>query len=350
MLPKIFVPILFIIISLIPSVISAEDELPIVKCDRESKVKDVCGIVTVETMLKDGSQIKGNILNLKDNCKKNEICSKMDEDSTFYICKKKLNYLYTGDDCTFNLDCYSEECGGNTCQTAGSGQVCKNNWTCEPGYFCKDQGENNKCNPLVQGDIECSDEDFCEPGYICDPVNRKCTKIGSLKESLDTTNKFYCQSGLMYDGKCIGVIRDGECKKGGTDEKYTCTPDVTGYSGTVTVNCISYDDDPICPISLLKTDLFRKYIEFLEKVDMEEFAKKDKHRITEENKYYLDDGNTYKAYIKYLYMEYLRAMGVLNSEGDVDKKCEFEYYLKSLDSSYLKFSKLIFGILLLTLL
>ncbi len=323
-------------------------EMEIVKCDEKTKVKNVCGVITQETMTEHNEVVRGDVLNLKDKCKDNQICRKIEDDSPFYACSPKLNLLHKGDKCIFNQECRSQQCGGEKCQTVGSGQVCKDNWTCEPGYFCKDMGDNYKCTPVILGDTECTYEDFCEPGFICDPIARKCLKIGSFKESMDSNDPIFCQSGLIYGGKCVSVIRDSECQLQG--DKYYCKPDISGSSGDVTVECASLNKHSFCPLSILKSDLFLKYVEKLEKVDYEKFNTNDKKRIDSNSQYYLNNIDTLKAYIKYQHMEELMALEVMNSEGKIDKNCEFNYYLKTMDMKFIKLSKFIFGLVLLVLL
>lgn len=343
---KIFLCSFLFILYIFPSIFSLDLELDIVNCGRETKIKNACGVITQETVEEQHSVVRANVINLKDNCKKNEVCKQTD--GTFCSCQPKLNFLHKGQKCTFNQECRSQQCGGEECQTVGSGQVCKVNWTCEPGYFCKDSGENYKCSPLVAGDSDCKPGDLCEPGYICDLTTEKCTKVGTIKESKETTMGIFCQSGLLYKGKCVSVIRDSECNLEG--ELYTCKPELSGITEeSTTVPCVAINKQYSCTLSLLRTELFLKYKDKFDKIKYDKFNTNQKKRISEDNQVYLDDFDTLKAYIKYNYMSELIALGVMDTDGKIIDDCAFKYYWKTLNQKYIKLSKFIFGIILFAL-
>lgn len=340
------ISLLLILISLITL---TKCNFPYVSCEKKTKVHNICGVLLPDSFS------NNNKMYLKKNCEEDEICEVSNKETQFSICKKKIKLRDKGERCTFDLDCKGEMCDGH-CYTVGSGEICKNHFSCEPGYYCKDTGGELKCTPLLSENENCKEDDVCEPGTICNypftdssgVVSGKCLKIGSLKDGKETKEAFYCKSGLQYKDSCISISEDGECNKNG--KEYTCTLKIIGFNVTeLTLECDNYYTEQVCPFSQLKTKLFEKYVDKLNKIDLNKFNKNDKHRIEGNNTFYLDDGDTYTAFIKYNYYSELRNTGIMDKKGHIDKNCEFKYILRTSSGNIIKVNRImtiLFGILI----
>lgn len=343
------------IIILISLITIIKCDFPIVRCDEKSEVPNVCGLTKKESVTVFNDQYIFDVLHLKKNCKDDEICEISKEGSPFLICKKKIKLQNEGHSCGSNLDCKGSRCSGSSCETLSSGQICTNHFTCEPGFFCRKSGEDSRCFPIIAEDENCHEDDICEPGTICNypftnsegNIEGKCINIGWLEDGEETNDAIYCKSGIQYEGKCVTIIRDGDCINNG--DVYTCHPDLSVDFDTVNLECSSIDGENFCPISLLKIDLFNKYINKFRKINSERFIKKKNHRVEQNNAFYLDDGDTYRAFIKYFYYGELRAAQIMDELGDIDKECEFKYILSINYGNFIKVNRImtvLFGILI----
>lgn len=315
--------------------------------DDDLEMSDICGIG------------RDNMIYLGETCRWNQLCSKIESNSPtdYYKCQKIVEKRHEGKRCKTDGDCLSGYCGGGECQLK---EKCVNNYSCEKeGYYCT---KSNECKDFKKKNEGCELGDVCEAGYGCNYFipglsYGKCRKYGSLNDGKPASDGIFCKSGIIdNDGICVSVIQDSECKYKGDNEQYYCSPTVDNGTSYYTIysECEPYKQNPICKVSKLKSSFFEDYIEKYKKMNTKRIMKKTKFRLSDENSRYFYNKNLLKKYFKYYYFEKLRAIGVMNEDGKIEKDCEFDYYLKHFyetnRSSYIKFLALFsFGLMSLLL-
>lgn len=321
----------------------------------KSPLKEVCAIY----------HTKSNALNpafseliIFKNCQKNTHCLPLLNQPILFTCQKKtLKLRKNGKSCVTDEECFSTRCNLNRCQS-NEKSLCLSDVECSQHKFCsidsnKDAGE---CQILSREGEACSLGKKCGYGLECADkegsiINHICVKWGSVKNGLHAkfTKDVYseplprlCQSGIVDDeNACCEVKEEANCLNGDEDRYIK----VQSTQGVKTVQCFEDFNDvgesKFYPYgySKVRTKLWKKYIEKVGKfLDGDKFYKEEEYNI-EYNKGELDEWKYKQFMIRAENAEYLRSMGAIDEEGEVDgdNKCKANFFLKFLGAGFLKF-------------
>ncbi len=328
----------------IPSIFSQTPLTYNVKCpsDKKIKLKDVCAIYETEE--------KGDYNRtyyIKDECGKNERC-KTQINTNYYQCQKTIERLSVGEKCSFDFDCVSNRCRDKKCTEYPSNSYCK------AGRYAY----NHECYDNLEENGDCTTRGVgCPAGYGCLGKTGKkfnCTKYHSLGQGQEVGagNEKFCQSGYEKYGYCLKI---GQITQECTKEKRECKFKVEGLSNIteITENCVSYypENDKnketlVCPYGGVKTALFEKFIERFNKLDFKKINKNEEGATY--NNYYYD---TQLKVLKetHDYFQQLNIRGFVDKDGNVlkDKKCEYNWYIQWMSSSFIKITSFLLGLLAL---
>ncbi|CAG9329010.1 unnamed protein product [Blepharisma stoltei] len=148
-------------------------------------------------------------------------------------CSVSLTTL-TGKPCCNDNNCKSGSCDNGICEGLSNGANCTVDEECRPGYYCKStnwtfptNGTNvtNETNltglcsdSLSSGDI-CTFHNECPIGYGCN--NSTCTQLFSQDINAVVSDKRFCKSDFIRNGKCDGIyIRSNNTR---LSSPYACT-------------------------------------------------------------------------------------------------------------------------------
>ena len=289
---------------------------------------------------------KGHIkLAIFNKCGKDEICT---NNMCTKVLEKKLKKI--GKKCNYNNDCITGSCISKKCSANKEGEKCSSN-SCESGLFCKyDSSYSGKCVKLASEGVK-AENTQCMEGLVRDKEN-KCVKYGTVEDKNEGNyDPRICRSGLVhekYDENsrsyiyiCDSIDIEPECNKDETlkkEGKWSDGTPITGgcrshvdYTGEIKV----YNSD----YSKLKSKLYGDFLKEYNKLDIDKIN---------------SDGMKWKAQEKYLLYDYaneLKEAGIIDSDGKVvkDKKCEYEFIMKYLHSSFIKINTIIIAIIALFL-
>lgn len=300
-------------------------------------------------------------------CGNGEYCSFRDE-----MCVDKVdqNKRKTGKSCNYDNDCISGSCVSNKCTANKEGEKCKGN-SCEVGLECNiDSNDNYKCFKLTK-EGEKAEKASCMSGLGRDKDN-KCVKYGTIadKDELrripytsylssydyDEDYNLLCKSGYShlktdttttdYIIICDSIETEPECKEDRLVKKEGKWSDGTAirdgcktkedYKGTK-INYSQY--------SKLKSKLYDDFLKDYNDLDLNKLNSDEKYGSWEEGM----KSKTREKWFLYNNANELHAAGIIDSEGKVikDKKCEYEFIKKHLNSNYIKFSAIILAMIAL---
>lgn len=265
------------------------------------------------------------------------------------ICLKYPDKIKNGKSCNYDEDCSSRSCINKKCVAAKEGEKC-DSVGCEPGLTCYIDNKNGvrKCAiPAKEGTKP--ENTYCMEGLLRDNDD-KCAKYGILDDGseLKTGNEELCKSGLSHRNKdyktiCDSIETDPICEgsviktkgkwKDGTEiGDYDSCDRKTDYNG---VEKFYYRN------SKLQSKLYGEFLEAYKDLDLDKINSK-------EGSYWLS-GKVNEKYLLYKYAPALEAAGIINSEGKVvnDKKCEYEFMIKHLHSSFIKLKTIIIAMIVL---
>ena len=324
-------------LALFEIIYNSEWDFNIYKCmDDSLETKGVCGYhKTIDDQ--DGNGKK--IIYLSKTCRRNQLCTEISDTSTssLYKCQKVLKQRHEGKKCKTNGDCLSGKCD-KKCQL--NTESCQNSYACKHNSgFCNVTG--HICVDFLKNEDKCNPNDVCKAQHGCN--GGVCTRYGSLSDGDTASDGIFCNSGIMFDGVCVTIIKDSDC-----NSSYVCNPTIANGS-SLEAKCVVYKNNPICEISKLKSSFFNDYIKKYNDTKTDKILKKKKFRLTLNNGYYFYSKKLMKKYYKYRYFEYFRSIGVMNEEGKVEKDCEFDYYMKVFSNNsayYIKYLSIgIFGLI-----
>jgi hypothetical protein len=290
---------------------------------------------------------------LFDKCGKGEQCS-----ISYGVCMENLEKRKIGKSCNYDEDCITGLCSSNKCTAAKEGEKCKKDSSCERGLECTQDSNNNyKCVKLVkQGEkIETSKPD-CMEGLEIDKDN-KCVKYGTVDDKTEIgfyTSSLICKSGFAhfkYDDKnipsriCDSVKTEPVCDENGLKTKGKWSDDTEIADGCMISEDYTGANKCYSKYSNLKSKLFADFLEDYKDLDIDNLNTNEKYTSW-------FDGMKAKTREKWLLYEYaneLRAAGIIDSDGKVikDKKCEYEFLKKYLDSNYIKLNTIILALIAL---
>ena len=346
--------LLLLLINLYKSNYSFQSKYYSVKCPDEKSKANVCAMDHTE-----GTISQFLIFN---KCSSDKVCGSVE--SGYYVCIPKIKQRKNGQSCNYNEDCLSSSCISGKCGGLSEGADCSDDTpgkTCGTGLACR----NGKCVKLVyemnypQGDGECGE------GFGLDADNM-CQSYGSKDNNAKISNSndetaLICKSGLAHDKDsivggttttihiCDEVEEDPVCDSSRSD--YTKTVGKWKIEPEITFGCEAGHDD-----FSGKLIVYPKYSKLQSKLfaDLkEDFDDFDLEKINTEDKYaHIGLSYKWKFYKKLLVFQYanqLKALGLIDDEGEPtdDKECEFEFIIKALSSGYMKISAFVLGVVAL---
>ena len=326
------------------------------KCLKDSlKLEDICAIEGTSTTEDEETlqQVTINYLYIKEECKKEERCKKMDN-SHLYQCFPKITKLKIGDKCSVNEECYTGLCTMDICQGIDfEGECTDYPDACKPGLYCTDSDDTGKriCAEYSYLHEKCGNGDWgyykkCFPGLGChlredNSGNYICKKWGTVLLNREVDSENLCESGMAFSEngklKCISVEEDGECD----EETHKCTPQIVGIGENpeiiedITFDCVGgMNNMYTCPYSAGKTIIFENYINEYNKLYDIEKLRKSQNFIEG----HFNEQSLTELYIKYKNYEYLRAYEIIDYEGNINGyySCEYDFIWTFLDSNFIK--------------
>ena len=292
---------------------------------------------------------------LFDKCGKGEQCSIYDE-----VCMEILEKRKIGKSCNYDEDCITGLCSSNKCTAAKEGEKCKIDSSCERGLECiYDSNNNKKCFKLAKHEekIETS-KPHCMDGLEIDK-DKKCVKYGTVDDKAEidfSSSSLICKSGFAhtkYDEHgiptsriCDSIKTEPVCDENGLKTKGKWSDDTEIQEDDCTTK-IDYTGAKkfYSDYSNLKSKLFADFLEDYKDLDL------DKLNTNEKYTSWLDGmkAKTREKWFLYENANKLRAAGIIDSDGKVikDKKCEYEFLKKYLDSNYIKLNTIILALIAL---
>lgn len=320
-----------------------------------------CGIKTLESegMCEVTEEFKDfTVVHVIDSCKSNQICAKNSQGTTCVDVPQKLD---AGKKCMYNVDCFTDLCEKGRCKIKSKpSELCEIDRDCPNGYFCQPLDKDTKtCQPLARkpGDL-CSADLKCGYGLKC--VDYRCVAWGSYEIGQSSHgDPILCKTGMHYKEVCVELKEEPICnhlyertdlelkgyrrKKG---EKYPSGLCVGDYdaNGIMRLNVEGF--------SMLRNRVFREFIEAVESTDPYTKLYDDVHN------YYADrNGNVTlgsnmvkRYYLNWIRSEHLIRKGLLDYDGGIIHRCEYNHYMKNLSGGFLKNSFLLGAALLMMLL
>ena len=276
------------------------------------------------------------------------------------VCEEGLKLRKYKESCNYDEDCVTGSCKNNKCEVAKENDECED-IICGPGLGCIYQSNNvYKCVKLANENSKPGTNTKCMAGFKTDKEG-KCTKLGSFEDGyeLESGNRLLCHSGLSHlstakskiicdslesEPECKDgvIIKNGSWKDGTTIERGNCQKG-TDYKGT---------DKEYYGYSKLQSKFYGEFLDEYNKLNLDKINSDDKYLSSEnENLFSLNKLNK-KAYEKYQLYENapaLQAAGLIDSEGKVvdDKKCEYDYFIKYLNSGFIKLKTIFIAMIIL---
>lgn len=320
------------------------------KCEDMKAKTDACSYTLVDS--------KGNVeYALFNKCGNGKYCSIGVQN----ICVENLKKRKYKESCNYDEDCVTGSCKSNKCEVAKENDKC-GDIICGPGLACIYQSNNErKCVKLVNKDSK-KGNSKCMAGLKVDKDD-KCTKLGTLEDGdeLGTASELLCHSGLSHYSTvtskyiCDSIKLEPECKnevitkngewKDGTpidSNFYYCNKE-TDYKGT---------EKGYFGNSKLQSKFYGEFLDDYKNLDLDKINSEDKYLSNSNEDLFSPKKLKWKTYEKYILYEYapvLQAAGIIDSEGKVvdDKKCEYDFFIKYLNSGFIKLKALFIAMIIL---
>jgi len=284
------------------------------------------------------SKKESNEYAIFDKCGKGKYCDEGRE-----ICIKYPEKIKNGKSCNYDDDCLSGSCINNKCGAAKEGEKCES-ITCEAGLTCHyDSNGVKKCvKPAKEG--EKPEYTNCIPGLLIGD-DGKCAKYGILDDGseLKTRNTLLCKSGFAHfdkNGKfiCDSISVDPKCEKRNvlkTKGTWKEGTEIDANSGCISETDYNGVEKVYYSFSKLQSTLYGEFLDAYKDLDLDKIN-------SEEGSNWLSGKVKEKKFL-YEKAPALEAAGIINSEGKVvdDKKCEYEFMIKHLHSSFIKLKAII---------
>ena len=323
--------------------------------DDKIKMKNVCAISGTQKKVRGSTTTISTYLYLKEKCGKKEKC--VETQTGYYQCIKKTFLRKIGESCGINEECYTGLCYNTECSSIQNDEDCTAEYdssnpekVCNPGNWCYEYDSLNhyyKCvNYLNENEeYDSSDGKICRFGLapLRDVYGKVvCQKYGTIEDGKECNNEGkLCVSGFCENDpdtnlkKCFSVTEDSDCEFDSGLGDYYCKPIVNGLKSNevyrVTVKCDNtYNNVYVCPYTIGKMNVFKEFANKLSGINFDKVYKDEKKF----HSFGLGNNDLSKAYQKYYYFDYLYAINILNYNGGINKKKEWEFFWKMNNTKY----------------
>jgi hypothetical protein len=320
-------------------IINADSSIDIIfkgKCEDDKSKIGACMYEINNYDLKDHDKYS-----IFDKCGKGEKCIGYEMCVKDFTEKKRK----IGKSCNYNEDCLTNSCVSNKCVAAKEGDKC-DNISCDSGLTCYDSYENNnyisKCvKPAKEGEKE--EKTNCMGGLIADKDN-KCVKYGTIEDKGEIGYlEFICKSGFAHhtsDGSyiCDSIDVEPECDEHGIKKEGKWSDGTAIKTGCMTKEDYTGKKISYSPYSKLRTKLYEEFLKDYKDLDLD--------KMNSDGKKW--NWKTREKFILYQNGHHLKAAGIIDSEGKVVKKCEYEFIMKNyLHSNFIKLNTIIIAMIAL---
>lgn len=309
--------------------------------DEPGKAKGICAFNV--------DPLKPDFKYIQNNCRKNQKCN-LETGSCENVIKLQNHRQF----CTTHEDCISEQCLSGKCIPLSAGVECETHRQCVSGYFCQKTKianvESSHCEKLPRRNEKAkrglgyqdTKIGICGFGDAEDGEGI-CRYFGNKTVGEKGIDPRVCQTGILLNDICIEIKSAGKCILNEHGVYVANLTYVYAYVGegknrtelteTVFMNCTdSYDKDGkivyyLDGYSTHRQTFFKAFLEKADKYDFDYFF--------EETYNWYDVEGTYNQqalkenYFLYNYAEYLVSTGIVDKNGEVKRKCEFDYFQKN---------------------
>ncbi len=328
--------------------------------DEEGKGKYICAFNI--------DLLKPDFTYIQNNCKKDQKCNLYTG-----VCETAVRLQNHRQQCLINEDCISGQCLSGKCIPLAAGVECTKHAQCVSGYFC----QKTKIKKEIKGHCEklpytkqkakrgVGFEDtrigICGFGDAEDSEGI-CRNFGNLTVGNETIDPRACKTGMSIDNVCINVVSVGQCIENEDGHYYANLTYIKDYEDDKKKKPViesklmlcneTYDRDGNAMFYLdgyspIRYLLWKSYLEMADKYDFSYFYEETFNHFDEIGSY--NQENLRDFYFMYNYAEYLYHTGIINKNGEVKRKCEFEYFQREFLSA--RFSKFtLWTLIILTLL
>ena len=167
-----------------------------------------------------------------------------DYNDEYEYCFPVTSKNISGESCTSNAECYSNNCINGKCEPVADGNICRNHGSCGKNSFCN---RNKVCQRLLEPDQECSDDDECPFGYICGKLEvntRKCLMMYSQPNGQQVDEEELCESGEKEGGVCVDMYTN--VTKNGKEHLKLCLEDKECHVDVVLRGQVLYQTQGEC--------------------------------------------------------------------------------------------------------
>lgn len=328
---------------------------------KKVKTKNLCAYQAQETLVS-GYLTKRNFLYVYDKCDDDSKCVPNYENGDWfdYKCSALPVKREHGDSCKYNGECFSRNCRDGKCRPVDDGYPCltKNDNQCRMGSYCAyEAGDSYLCRRMSRQDETCTSNKQCRLGLSC--YKGKCIRWGYLAPTTQMSpsdDPELCQSGMVapvqnergeVTYECAEVREEGRCPQYEEGKVFLAlnrdiSPREYPCEGHYGVDGLK---NYLPPFIKYTTTAFKEFMKDYEdmKPYKDDFYKGDKY-IGERGGF-----GKYKTrikYVKYKFAKDLIGRKMIDMEGNIKNKCEFNFYIKQLSSSFINYN-IVISILLL---
>lgn len=298
-----------------------------------------------------------NSVIIKDRCGENQQCTESEVLGIEgkYQCIDVLKPRRYKGKCQYDGDCVTNLCRNSKCDKLEEGMNCNYYLPqCPTGFSCPKNYPY--CTKLKNSGEECKDGyNSCDFGLKCNGTEGVCVEFGSLPNGENCGGEnMICQSGIEYNGTCVGIIKNGTCKKNMVNNKIMCEGMILdGKKYENDLECVDYfgnkndENNYVCPIFLAKEILFKRYIGKYKDYDLKKIREDKSFFYNEGNvKYNLGRKDLAEDNILFYNAPAFKVRGLIDESGNVieEKRCEALWLLKHLGGNKAKRIKVNIGL------